>query len=88
MLDKALKLRIFIFGPRTLNCKKVTEGIAQWDETQRATFFSPPATSLKNRFLQSLLLLPGMAFAISLQSMDFVSPPERVTRHQWHVRDV
>lgn len=44
-----------------------------WDRGLSATFFKPPVTLLKKRFLQSLLLLPGIAFAISLQLMDLPS---------------
>lgn len=44
-----------------------------WDRGLSSTFFKPPVTLLKKRFLQSLLLLPGIAFATSLQFMDLPS---------------
>ena len=51
-----------------------------WGRRLSATFFNPPVTLLKKRFLQSLLLLPDIAFATSLQLTDLPSKPRVRTR--------
>ena len=67
-----LHLHLRTMGPERLALDELCRSC---QETLLFTFFKPPVTSLKKRFLQSLLLLPGIIFAIFSQSIDLPSEP-------------